>query len=75
MFFFLHVNLISGKRRCPGEVLAKSFLFLAFVALFNRYKITFPPGKEPSSKKPAAGILLTPQPYSVNLQARGDYDL
>ncbi|XP_065202918.1 probable cytochrome P450 305a1 isoform X2 [Planococcus citri] len=58
-----------GKRRCPGEVLAKSFLFLAFAALFNRYKITFPDGKGPSSL-PGAGILLTPQPYTVNLEAR-----
>lgn len=58
-----------GKRRCPGEVLAKSFLFLAFTALMNRYKITFPEGKEPNST-PGAGILLTPPQFTVNLQAR-----
>uniref|UniRef100_A0AAT9UU50 Cytochrome P450 305A22 n=1 Tax=Maconellicoccus hirsutus TaxID=177089 RepID=A0AAT9UU50_MACHI len=62
-----------GKRRCPGEVLAKSFLFLAFTALFNRYKVTFPEGKEPNSA-PGAGILLSPQPYTVNLRARGVND-
>lgn len=59
-----------GKRRCPGEVLAKSFLFMAFTVLFQNYYISFPPGKEPSSDIPGAGILLTPQPYSVNLRAR-----
>lgn len=63
-----------GKRRCPGEALAKNFLFLAFATLFHFYKISFPEGKEPSSKKPLAGILVTPQPYTVSLKARGEYD-
>lgn len=67
-------DVIAGKRRCPGEALAKNFLFLAFATLFHFYKISFPEGKEPSSKRPPAGILLTPQPYTVSLKARGEYD-
>ncbi|XP_065222911.1 probable cytochrome P450 305a1 [Planococcus citri] len=58
-----------GKRRCPGEVLVKSFLFSTFTALFNRYKITFSDDPGPTSM-PKAGILLTPQPYTVNLEVR-----
>lgn len=59
-----------GKRRCPGEALAKSFLFLAFTSLFQNFNISFPEGKKPELTKPTGGILLAPSPYTVNLQAR-----
>ncbi|XKL69293.1 hypothetical protein PGB90_007062 [Kerria lacca] len=59
-----------GKRRCPGEAFAKSFLFLTFTTLFHTYKISFPKDKKPSLELPPAGIFLRSPPYTVKLEAR-----
>nr|QBQ34512.1 cytochrome P450 CYP305A1 [Diaphorina citri] len=57
-----------GKRRCLGETLARSFLFIYFVGILHRYKITT--RDENISRIPLPGISISPRPYNVILVPR-----
>lgn len=54
-----------GKRRCPGEVLARSALFLIFVGVMKKYKLLPVPGKGPFTMEYTPGLMLTPKPYET----------
>lgn len=57
-----------GKRRCLGEMLARSFIFIYFVGILHRYKITTQ--DKDISQVPLPGISLSPRPYNVILVPR-----
>lgn len=61
---------IAGKRRCLGESLAKSSLFLFFTAFMHAFIVE--PAEE--GKLPELdgidGITLSPSPYYVKLKER-----
>lgn len=61
---------LPGKRRCLGEALAKSNLFLFFAAFMHAF-IVEPanPGQLPPLEG-FDGITLSPQPYQVRLKER-----
>ncbi|BET00587.1 cytochrome P450 [Nesidiocoris tenuis] len=58
----------KGKRRCPGEALAKSFMFIFFASFMHRYKLEA--ADERPSLEPIPGITLSPKPYNLRLTVR-----
>ncbi|XP_014476523.1 PREDICTED: probable cytochrome P450 305a1 [Dinoponera quadriceps] len=66
-------NLITfgkGKRRCPGEALAKSAIFLLFVGVMQKYRL-LPISCEESVKLVLnSGLTISPKPYKVLLVPR-----
>ncbi|XP_063701883.1 methyl farnesoate epoxidase-like [Culicoides brevitarsis] len=60
----------AGKRRCIGENLAKSSVFLFFASFIHSFDILPPSKRELPSLEPIDGITLSPQPYKVFLKSR-----
>lgn len=60
----------KGRRRCPGEALAKSALFLLFVGVMQKYTLLPVPGKGPTSVEIVSGITTSPKPYQVLVRSR-----
>ncbi|XP_015437507.1 PREDICTED: probable cytochrome P450 305a1 isoform X2 [Dufourea novaeangliae] len=65
-------NLVfgRGKRRCPGQVLAQSALFLLFVGVMQKFTLLPVPGKGPTSVEIVPGLAISPKPYEVLLVPR-----
>lgn len=66
-------NLIlfgKGKRKCPGEALAKSAMFLLFVGIMQRYRLLPMPGEKFIKVEVTAGLTLAPKPYKMLIMAR-----
>ncbi|XP_011299261.1 probable cytochrome P450 305a1 [Fopius arisanus] len=64
-----HKKLIffgGGHRRCPGETLARSAVFLLFTGIMRNYKLLPVPGKELDAE-PQPGLTISPKPYEVLL--------
>ncbi|KAF9410268.1 hypothetical protein HW555_010617 [Spodoptera exigua] len=59
----------KGRRRCPGDSLAKSFIFITFVGILQKYRIHVSNGTVPSDK-PVIGILSSPKPYTAEFTLR-----
>uniref|UniRef100_A0A8D8Q798 Probable cytochrome P450 305a1 n=1 Tax=Cacopsylla melanoneura TaxID=428564 RepID=A0A8D8Q798_9HEMI len=57
-----------GKRRCLGETLARSFIFIYFVGVLHRYEIRT--DDENIFSEPLPGITIRPKPYNVILKPR-----
>ncbi|XP_070577761.1 cytochrome P450 2D15-like [Ptychodera flava] len=55
----------AGRRRCPGEELATSELFLFFTGLLQRFSFQNPPGSPQPTLEKVFGISLVPHPYKV----------
>ncbi|XP_076171325.1 putative cytochrome P450 305a1 isoform X1 [Ptiloglossa arizonensis] len=55
----------KGKRRCPGNVLAKSALFLLFVGVLQKYSLLPVPGKGPTTTETVPGLVMAPKYYEV----------
>uniref|UniRef100_A0A3F2Z159 Cytochrome P450 n=1 Tax=Anopheles minimus TaxID=112268 RepID=A0A3F2Z159_9DIPT len=65
----------QGKRRCLGEILARSCLFTLFVGVMQRFSLVKPDdGSEGSDMAPSLtlkpGITLSAKPYNVVFQPR-----
>jgi cytochrome P450 len=60
----------TGKRRCLGEALARSCLFIFFAGVLQNFEICPVPGKELPGEAPVPGLTLSPQPYTVMLKSR-----
>ena len=58
-----------GVRRCPGESLAKSEIYLAITTLLQHFTFSAPGGQAPDLSY-NFGFTLTPQKFSVNLSPR-----
>ena len=63
------VFLVSGKRLCLGETLAKMELFLFFTSFMQRFTFCMPPGVKPMME-PRFGITLAPHPYKICATSR-----
>jgi cytochrome P450 len=73
-----HVALLfmsTGRRRCLGEALARSCLFIFFAGVLQNFEILPVPGKELPGEAPVPGLTLSPQPYSVMLKPRLGHDV
>jgi cytochrome P450 family 2 subfamily U polypeptide 1 len=68
-----HPNVIpfgTGKRRCLGESLAKTQLFIFFVGMLQRFDIRLPEGSSVPTTDYRPGITLAPYPFKVRFLAR-----
>ncbi|XP_014612259.1 PREDICTED: probable cytochrome P450 305a1 [Polistes canadensis] len=55
----------KGNRRCPGEKLAKSAIFLLFVGIMQKYTLLPIQDKGPYVIEIIPGLTLSPKPYEV----------
>ncbi|CAH0716015.1 unnamed protein product, partial [Brenthis ino] len=58
-----------GRRRCPGDSLAKSFIFIVFVGIIQKYRIECSNGVLPSDI-PDIGMLSSAKPFTAEFIAR-----
>ncbi|CAG9782107.1 unnamed protein product [Diatraea saccharalis] len=58
-----------GRRRCPGDSLAKSFVFIVFVGILQKFRVECSSDEMPSPS-PLIGLISAPQPYTVQLISR-----
>ncbi|XP_017885232.1 methyl farnesoate epoxidase-like [Ceratina calcarata] len=55
----------KGRRRCPGEALAKAASFILFVGVMQKFNILPVPGKGPTTIEVTFGITTSPKPYEI----------
>ena len=60
----------TGVRRCPGEALAKSEIYLAITALLQHFHFSNPAGTSRPGLEYKFGFTLTPKHFLVNIDAR-----
>ncbi|PSN47976.1 Methyl farnesoate epoxidase, partial [Blattella germanica] len=60
----------AGKRRCLGETLAKSSLFIFFSTLLHNFTVSVPSGHPLPSMEGYDGVTLSPKPFYAKLVAR-----
>ncbi|CAG9558762.1 unnamed protein product [Danaus chrysippus] len=58
-----------GRRRCPGDALAKSFIFIVFVGIIQKYQIVCRDGELPSDE-PIVGLISSARPYTAEFRMR-----
>nr|QLI62166.1 cytochrome P450 17 [Streltzoviella insularis] len=58
-----------GRRRCPGDSLAKSFIFILFVGILQNFNIDCSNGVMPSDE-PVIGLISAPRPYTAEFISR-----
>ncbi|KAL9701536.1 hypothetical protein quinque_004977 [Culex quinquefasciatus] len=59
-----------GKRKCPGDVLAKTTIFLLFVELLRNFELSLPEGAEVPSTELVPGRIYMPKPYWIIFSRR-----
>nr|CAD7453711.1 unnamed protein product [Timema tahoe] len=62
---------VPGKRRCLGETLARSTLFLFFTTLLHNFTLSVPPKGSLPSTKGYDGVTISPRPFFAVLTPRG----
>lgn len=60
----------QGKRRCLGEQLARSFLFIFTAGILQKFNLEVPPNGKPPHKEATRGILSQPKPYEILFKRR-----
>jgi len=61
---------LLGKRRCPGEALAKSAIFLFFVGVMQKFQLLPEPGKGFIQTELKSGLIQAPKPYKMLIVPR-----
>ena len=60
-----------GKRSCPGKTLTDTEVFLFLAAFIQRFRFSFPKGKEIAETiEPEVGFILVCPPYDVVIEER-----
>ncbi|XP_063236602.1 methyl farnesoate epoxidase-like isoform X2 [Bacillus rossius redtenbacheri] len=59
-----------GKRRCLGEALARTSLFVFFTTLLHNFTLSQPPGLPPPSTQGYDGVTISPRPFAALLTPR-----
>ncbi|KAG8238123.1 hypothetical protein J437_LFUL012737 [Ladona fulva] len=62
--------VISGKRACLGESLARNNLFLFFTCLMQKYSWRIPEGEQRPSDEPVGNITIVSKPFKVQVLPR-----
>ena len=71
--FSPHPNVVPfgfGKRRCLGESLAKTELFIFFTGLIHKFEIKLANEDDVPSTKYRPGLTLAPYPFKIRFIAR-----
>ena len=55
----------GGRRRCPGDALARAAMFLLFVGVMQKYSLLPVQGKGPTSVEMNPGLSFSPKPYEI----------
>lgn len=63
-------NCILGKRRCLGEALAKSNVFLIFTALLQKFKLELSPEGPHPVLDGYDGVTISAKPFKCILKPR-----
>ncbi|KAL4717637.1 hypothetical protein ACJJTC_000786 [Scirpophaga incertulas] len=58
-----------GRRRCPGDSLAKSFIFIVFVGVLQKFSVECTNGSVPSGE-PSIGLISAPPPFTAEFILR-----
>ncbi|XP_076286314.1 methyl farnesoate epoxidase [Lasioglossum baleicum] len=61
-----------GKRRCPGEMLARSTIFLFFAYVIHYFDIEISPEHGEPDPNGYDGFAISPKPYYLKLTKRSD---
>lgn len=69
-FCIYRLFYLIGKRRCIGEILAKSCLFIFFTEILRKYSITLASDSPQPKGIPVPGITLTTEEYTVQFTER-----
>lgn len=59
-----------GKRRCLGEIMAKSLIFLFFTNVLHNFDLEIPKGHKLPPLDGIDGFLISPRPYFTNFMQR-----
>lgn len=60
----------QGKRKCLGEQLARSFLFIFTAGILQKFNLEIPPNGKPPSNEVMYGLLAAPKPYEIIFKPR-----
>ena len=61
-------NFFSGKRKCLGESVAKTTVFLFLVNMVKEFKFTPVSGSELPDCEPVGGLTLMPKDFEVQIE-------
>lgn len=62
-------GFLLGRRRCLGEILAKTNIFMFIVKLVQTYEIQIPPGVQLPDRH-QEGFTISPSPFSAIFKPR-----
>lgn len=72
VFCFYMKLVISGKRRCLGEILARGSLFIFLTTIIHHYNFEKFDETESSSSNGLDGFVIVPKPYKLVFHLRPD---
>ncbi|XP_001865026.2 probable cytochrome P450 305a1 [Culex quinquefasciatus] len=59
-----------GKRRCFGDILSKTTVFLFFSGILQQFEIVLPDGDRTPSTEMTPGMMYMPKPFKVSFKRR-----
>ena len=68
LYKLYHFILFSGKRKCLGESVARTTVFLFLVNMVKEFKFTPVSGSELPDCEPVGGLTLMPKDFEVQIE-------
>lgn len=70
--YIIVILFFLGKRRCPGEMLARTSLFLYFAYVIHYFDIEISPEHGKPDPNGYDGFTISPKSYYLKIMARSD---